>query len=220
MKAFLFTYVLFSLFHMNTPKTYLALGDSYTIGQSVPETDRYPVQAAAQFQAAGIEMKAPDIIAVTGWTTADLLKATASHPVGDGYDLVTLLIGVNNQYQHKSIDTYKTEFTTLLQQAIAYARGNAAAVYVLSIPDYGVTPFARGVDSQRISDEIAAFNEANRAIADHYKLHYLFITAETRRALQDESLMASDGLHYSGKELHVWASMLVKDVLKRGILKG
>ena len=219
MKPISLLYVLFSLFPMSTPKTYLALGDSYTIGQSVSEADRYPVQAAAMFNAAGVDMKTPDIIAVTGWTTGDLLKATASHPVGEGYDLVTLLIGVNNQYQHKSIDVYKAEFSTLLQASIAYARGNAAAVYVLSIPDYGVTPFARGVDSKRIADEIVSFNEVNRALAAQYNVHYLFITDETRRALHDETLMASDGLHYSGKELHVWASMLVKDVLKHGILK-
>jgi len=196
----------------NTPpdpgtKKYLALGDSYTIGTSVNEADRFPVQTAALLKAAGTNMQV-DIIATNGWTTTDLMYAIETKPVTTNYDAVSLLIGVNNQYQGKSLAAYKQEFTKLIQRAIELADGKASHVFVLSIPDYSVTPFASNSDKQKIATEIDAFNEANKIISGDFKVHYLYITDETRKAANDSSLIAADGLHFSGKEYAVWALQL------------
>jgi lysophospholipase L1-like esterase len=198
-------------------KKYLALGDSYTIGVSVNEADRYPVQTVALLKAQGVTIADAEIIATNGWTTGDLIYATKDKPVTNAYDAVSLLIGVNNQYQGKSLSAYKEEFTTLVQRSIQLANGKADHVFVLSIPDYSVTPFASGSDRQKIATEIDAFNEANKMIAADFKVHYLYITDESRKAVADLSLVAPDGLHFSGKEYTVWATKLapmIKDVLQ------
>ncbi|MBA3673921.1 MAG: hypothetical protein H0W75_03035 [Chitinophagaceae bacterium] len=127
-------------------KTYLALGDSYTIGQSVAEAERFPNQTVALLRAQNIKINDPKIIATTGWTTKNLIDALNATPPQNNYDVVSLLIGVNNQYQGRSIDEYKTEFTLLLNRAIQYAANKPTHVFVLSIPDYSVTPFAQGSD--------------------------------------------------------------------------
>lgn len=197
-------------------KKYLALGDSYTIGTSVSETDRFPVQTAALLQTAGIPVKV-DIIATNGWTTADLLYAVADKPVTSNFDVVSLLIGVNNQYQGKSLEVYRTEFTKLLQRAIELADGKTSHVFVLSIPDYSVTPFASNSNRKQIAAEIDAFNEANKMIAGNFRVNYLNVTEESRKAATDPTLVASDGLHFSGKEYGVWAmqlSALMQPLLK------
>jgi lysophospholipase L1-like esterase len=191
-------------------KKYLALGDSYTIGTSVNETDRYPVQTAGLLKALGVNIADPEIIATNGWTTADLKNATKDKPVTTAYDAVSLLIGVNNQYQGRSLDEYKQEFITLIQRSIQLANGKPDHVFVLSIPDYSVTPFASGSNKQKIAAEIDAFNDANKMIAADYKVHYLYITDESRKAANDLSLIASDGLHFSGKEYAVWSGMLAQ----------
>lgn len=189
-------------------KKYLALGDSYTIGTSVSEADRYPVQTVALLKAQGINVADADIIATNGWTTADLINATKDKPVSTTYDVVSLLIGVNNQYQGRSLDEYKEQFTTLIKRSIQLANGRADHVFVISIPDYSVTPFASGSDKQKIAAEIDSFNVANKTIADNYKVNYLYITDESRKAATDLSLVASDGLHFSGKEYAVWSGKL------------
>src|SRR3954453_11153972 len=140
---------------------YLALGDSYTIGESVAVADRYPVQLARE-----LKLGEPEIIAKTGWTTDELSAAIdkamdKADPHGP-YDLVTLLIGVNNQYRGRSADEYRTQFAGLLQRAIGFAGGNAQHVIVVSIPDWGVTPFAEGRDRAKIAREIDQFNAINR----------------------------------------------------------
>ena len=200
----------------NGSKKYLALGDSYTIGTSVSEADRYPVQTVALLKAQGINIAAAEIIATNGWTTGDLIYATRDRPVSTDYDAVSLLIGVNNQYQGKSLSAYKQEFTTLVQRSIQLANGKPDHVFVLSVPDYSVTPFASGSNRQKIAEEIDVFNEANKMIAADFKVYYLYITDESRKAATDLSLVASDGLHFSGKEYAVWAaklSPLIKSVL-------
>ena len=185
---------------------YLALGDSYTIGESVAATERYPVLA---MQEAGIPGQ-PDIIATTGWTTGDLLEALASAKPASGYQVVSLLIGVNNQYQGRSLDEYREQFTSLLKTAITLAGDRPAHVIVLSIPDYSVTPFARGLgrDKTLIAAQIDSFNDINHTIALQFGVNYLDVTTESRKAAADPSLVAADGLHFSGKEYAVWAARM------------
>ncbi|GAC1448527.1 MAG: SGNH/GDSL hydrolase family protein [Chitinophagaceae bacterium] len=199
------------------PKKYLALGDSYTIGTSVIENDRYPVQTAAILKTQGINITTVDIIATNGWTTGNLINGINSSQLADSYDAVSLLIGVNNQYQGGSLEDYKQQFTTLIRRSVQLANGKPDHVFVLSIPDYSVTPFARGRNTKEIAAEIDAFNNANKTIAENYKVNYLYITEESRKAANDPSLIASDSLHFSGKEYSIWSYKLapmIKAVLK------
>lgn len=190
--------------------SYLALGDSYTIGESVGVEDRYPVQAMRLLDLTDT----PDIIATTGWTTGDLLRALAVAKPAAGYQVVSLLIGVNNQYQGRSQTEYGEQFTELLQAAIELAGNRPSHVIVLSIPDYSVTPFARQSDTAFIAARIDEFNRINNRIAVDYKVNYLDITAESRKAASDPTLIAADGLHFSGKEYGIWAHMMAP-VLKK-----
>ncbi|HVU58353.1 MAG TPA: SGNH/GDSL hydrolase family protein [Puia sp.] len=188
--------------------TYLALGDSYTIGQSVSEYDRYPVQVVRNLRSAGFYYRDPDIIAVTGWTTGDLLNATPDTAPHPPYHAVTLLIGVNNQYQFRTQSEYRTQFTELLQRSIRLAGDNPSHVLVLSIPDYSVTPFAKGRDRAYIAAQIDSFNAINKEIAANYHTAWLDVTGESRKAANDPSLIAGDSLHFSGKEYAIWAEMM------------
>ncbi|HTJ10652.1 MAG TPA: GDSL-type esterase/lipase family protein [Dinghuibacter sp.] len=193
-------------------QTYLALGDSYTIGQSVGDSDRYPVQAVKTLKTRGDTVEPPEIIAVTGWTTANLLYALAQSPPRlKTYSRVTLLIGVNNQYQGGALSTYRTEFTQLLQMAIHWAGDTPAHVVVLSIPDYADSPYGQTrSDTASISAQIDQFNAANYQISVQYGVKYLDITPWTRQAKGNSALFAYDGLHYSGAEMALWAQGLVK----------
>ncbi|WP_233522139.1 SGNH/GDSL hydrolase family protein [Chitinophaga silvatica] len=196
------------------PVTYLALGDSYTIGEAVPASCSFPVLTANILRKDGINITEPQIIAVTGWTTDELtqgIKAATLHPP---YNLVTLLIGVNNQYRGRSSDEYRREFTALLNQAIEFAGNRKEAVVVLSIPDWGVTPFAKDRDQQQIATEIDAFNAVNKEVSTQYGVGYLDITGFTREAISDLSLVAEDGLHPSGKDYQRWAKALAPLLLQ------
>lgn len=194
---------------------YLALGDSYTIGEAVPETDRFPVQLVKALDAKGINFAAPEIIATTGWTTADLQKAIAERKPQGPYDLVTLLIGVNNQYRGLdrgyTLDLYKKEFTDLLQQAIVFAGGDITKVVVVSIPDWGVTPFAEGRERTKIAAEIDAYNAINQKISKEFSITYVEITKHSRLARKEIDLVAHDGLHPSGKMYAYWAEQILKN---------
>lgn len=191
--------------------TWLALGDSYTIGHNVFSNKNYPNQSILFLQQDNIEGKVK-IIATTGWTTTDLKNAIAktesSGELLPQYDIVTLLIGVNNQYQGKPVSVYKIEFEELLLKAIALAGNNASHVIVLSIPDWGVTPFAGNRDREKISKEIDEYNAINKDFAGKYHAGYLDITPWTREAANDFSQLAGDGLHPSGKEYSRWAASL------------
>jgi lysophospholipase L1-like esterase len=191
-------------------RTYLALGDSYTIGQSVAVSERFPVQLTTLLNAGSNKFLQPEIIAQTGWTTSNLLtKIETTAPLLPTYDIVTLLIGVNNQYQHRSQDEYRQQFTTLLNKSIQYAGNNKKRVFVLSIPDYSVTPFANGSNRELIASQIDSFNVINKSIALQYEVNYLDITGFTRMAATDPSLIAGDGLHPSGIEYGIWARQLL-----------
>ncbi|MDQ6758109.1 MAG: SGNH/GDSL hydrolase family protein [Bacteroidota bacterium] len=198
----------------DSAKTYLALGDSYTIGESVSSAERFPNQAVTFLRAQGIKINDPKIIATTGWTTRNLIDAINASPLQNNYDVVSLLIGVNNQYQGRSIDEYKTEFTLLLNRSIQYAGGKATHVFVLSIPDYSVTPFAQNSDTARIAREIDQFNAVNKTIAQQFGVNYIDITPISREAKNDPSLIAYDGLHPSGKQYKKWAELLVPLIMK------
>jgi lysophospholipase L1-like esterase len=187
----------------------LALGDSYTIGESVPATARWPERLAATLRARGIATAEPIVVAKTGWTTDELSAGIdAVRPAGR-FDLVTLLIGVNNQYRGRSADEYRGQFRALLSRAVGFAGGIAGRVIVVSIPDWGVTPFARGRDASTIADEIDAYNAINRDEATRAGAHWVDVTPSTRRAGSDPSLVAGDGLHPSAKAYEEWASLIL-----------
>ena len=189
--------------------TYLALGDSYTIGEQVPLKENFPYQAVHMLQQQHFDVAEPVIIATTGWTTDELAASIREHNMRETFSFVTLLIGVNNQYRGRSVDNYEQEFTQLLNSAIAFAGGNAQRVFVLSIPDWGATPFAEGKDLRQIAGEIDAYNAACRQIAKSHKCHFLDITPGTRQHGQDAAYLAGDGLHPSAKEYGTWTERLV-----------
>ncbi len=194
--------------------TFLSLGDSYTIGESVEEQDRWSVQMAAMLREKGVDVAPPDIIARTGWTTAELAEAIQKSGNANTYDLVSLLIGVNNQYRGQPLDRYRAELRELLQTAIRFAKGRPDRVVVLSIPDWGVTPFARDRDGANIAAEIDAFNAACREEAEKASVRFFDITPFTRQVQNDPSQLASDGLHYSGKQHRRWAETVLPEVMK------
>jgi lysophospholipase L1-like esterase len=191
----------------NSPVRFLALGDSYTIGESVAEVQRWPVQLVDVLSKAGYRAEPPEIVAVTGWRTDDLKKALNERKLPRNYDLVSLLIGVNNQYQGRSIAAYEIEFEDLLEIAIAYAGGVKSKVFVLSIPDYGFTPFGREKQT-KISEQIDMFNNVNRSIARSKGITYIDITDISRLGLEDPDLLATDGLHPSVKMYALWVQRI------------
>lgn len=198
---------------MHKTNTYLALGDSYTIGEAVPITGSFPYQAVNILRKEGERFSAPEIIAKTGWTTDELAAAIETHQFLEDYDFVTLLIGVNNQYHGREVEEYKLEFESLLKKAIGFADGKTERVIVLSIPDYSVTPFATEKDSPKIAHEIELYNSLNMALSTKYKVHYIDITEGTREAKNDASFLTSDGLHPSEKEYKRWAEKLAEYIL-------
>jgi lysophospholipase L1-like esterase len=186
--------------------SFLSLGDSYTIGERVSEYERWSVQLADTLKKEGIDVADPDIIARTGWTTAELLDAIKASGNKKTYSLVSLLIGVNNQYRGQSQDRYRTEFRELLQTAINFTGGKAAHVFVLSIPDWGVSPFAQGRDLKQIASEIDAFNAIAKDECQKASIAFVNITPLTRKAAGDNTQFASDGLHFSGRQMKLWAN--------------
>ncbi len=194
--------------------TYLALGDSYTIGESLPLGDNFPHQTVDLLRKKGMSITDPEIVAKTGWTTDELMDAIAKRTLKPDYDFVSLLIGVNNQYRGRDLATYQKEFEQLLQQAIQFAGGKHNRVFVLSIPDWGMTPFAEGRDRVKITREIDLFNAANQKISEQYKVQYIEITTGTREASKDLSLVADDKLHPSKKEYAKWADKLSRAIAR------
>jgi lysophospholipase L1-like esterase len=192
---------------------YLALGDSYTIGESVSEAERWPNQLANLLQAHDISAEVT-IIARTGWTTDELWHGIQASKLKPPYDLVSLLIGVNNQYRGYDINDYREQFIFLLSKSIEYASEDPNRTIVLSIPDWGVTPFAKGRDSGQIAKEILAFNVVNREESEKAGVHYVDVLPASYEARKDMSLVASDGLHPSGKMYSEWARLAYPEALK------
>lgn len=192
----------------NKTFTYLALGDSYTIGEGVSENERYPVLLQDSLEASGIHLSDLQIIARTGWTTDELSEAIDQAELSTPYDLVTLLIGVNNQYRGRTPDNYRPEFVNLLERAVEYAGDNSGRVIVLSIPDWGVTPFAEGRDKEQIAREIDAYNAINREESEKAGVAWVDVTAISREAASRPELLAPDGLHPSGLMYRYWVNDL------------
>lgn len=190
--------------------TFLALGDSYTIGESVAEQERWPVQLAKLLNSKGYNIEAPRIIATTGWRTDDLKNAIDKANLTNAFGLVSLLIGVNNQYQGKPVENYKSEFEALLKRAIELAGGRKERVFVVSIPDYGFTPFGQS-KQDAISTAIDEFNAVNRAVSEHHGVKYYYITDLSRNGLNSPDLVAADKLHPSGKMYALWAERIAAD---------
>lgn len=187
----------------------LALGDSYTIGESVDEADRFPNQTVLFLHSKGVYFDKPVIIATTGWTTDELMQAIRNSNLLQGtFDFVTLLIGVNNQYRGRSAEEYRKEFVELLTMATRFSGDQVKHVIVLSIPDWGVMPFAEGRDRKKIAEEIDFFNAINKEESLKLGVNYIDITPISRKALNDPSLIAPDGLHPSAKMYAEWARLV------------
>ncbi|WP_246455336.1 SGNH/GDSL hydrolase family protein [Hymenobacter citatus] len=194
--------------------SFLSLGDSYTIGEGVAEQARWSVQLAQQLRQHGTNVAAPDLIARTGWTTQDLQRAMAASDNRRTYGLVSLLIGVNDQYQGERAADYRPRLRELLQTATRFAGGSPGRVVVLSIPDWGHTPYAQGRNRVQIGQEIDQFNEVARQECQQAGIAFVDITGLTRAATNDASQFAPDGLHYSGLQMAKWAEATLPVVQK------
>jgi len=188
--------------------TYLALGGSYTYGAGVPLAESYPYQLVASLAAEGYYTNAPRVVAFQGWTAADLLKGIQSAHISSKFNIVTLLIGVNDEAQGTEMAAYTAQFDQLLTLAIAYAHGYAGRVFVVAIPDWSVTPFAAGMDKTAIKAGVMAFNRINEAESKKFGANYVDITALSETVAVDPSLTSGDGLHPSGKLYGLWARQL------------
>ena len=193
------------------PYRYLALGDSYTIGESVAVDERWPVQLVTALRAQGIAIADPEIIAKTGWTTSELAEGIALAQPQGPYDLVSLLIGVNNQYRGLSEEQYREQFVDLLETAVTLAANNPHRVLVVSIPDWGMTPFGQRRAFREVSAAIDAFNAINRAETESRGIVYIDITLISRQAPENLTLIAEDGLHPSGEMYRQWVELILPE---------
>ncbi len=187
---------------------FLALGDSYTAGEGVKPKDRWPDQLARLLIGAGCPVEKPRVVARTGWTTADLIEGVRQASITGFFDMVTLLIGVNNQYQGLPVADYEDEFRVLLDQAVRYAQGHPERVLILSIPDWGKTPFAVDNSSSQITLDIDAFNRVNQKFANKGGHPYLDITPLSRSLAANDHMLVADGLHPSKVQYAQWAELI------------
>ena len=194
--------------------SYLALGDSYTIGEQVAFAENFPNQTIQLLRNRGFAFFSAEIIAKTGWTTDELNHAIENTALLENYDIVSLLIGVNNQYRGRTADEFKIEFEQLLQMAIQFAGNKPYRVFVLSIPDWGATPFAEDRDRKQIAEEIDGYNYICETSAKESQANFINITASQRADGDKTEFLASDGLHPSGKEYNKWATKLADAILK------
>jgi lysophospholipase L1-like esterase len=200
---------------MTNGMSYLALGDSYTIGESVTEDQRWPVQLAKSLTVNGIAVSPPQIIAKTGWTTDELKANIVSENITKRYDLVSLLIGVNNQYRGRSVEEFRKEYVDLLETAIQFSANQPQHVFVVSIPDWGITPFGRNSPKKSISEQIDLFNAVKKEETEKRGILFVDITPISRQAINDPSLIADDGLHPSGKMYQLWTEKITPELMKK-----
>jgi lysophospholipase L1-like esterase len=196
-----------------SPIRYLALGDSYTIGQSVPENERWPIQLRDSLVLAGFTFESTEIIAVTGWRTDNLMNGIIQNQPDSNYNLVSLLIGVNNQFQGAQVSKYRIELDSLIRWSIALAQGNPNQVFMVSIPDYGYTPFGSPSSRDRISRELDIYNNIKDSLAQAYNIPFYYITDISRRGLEEPDLVANDNLHPSGKQYSLWVERILPQML-------
>ena len=203
----------------DTLASFLALGDSYTVGEGVPEDERWPMQLAARLRSQGVALEDPQIVARTGWTTDELWAAMDAATLRPPYALVTLAVGVNNQYRGRALEEYRAQFHALLARAIALAGGDARRVIAVSIPDWGVTPFARGEgrDPQQIAAQMDAFNAAAHAETTAQGAHFVDVTGISR-APAVRGLLGTDGLHPAGTQYARWVEAI--EPVAREVLEG
>lgn len=194
--------------------SYLALGDSYTIGEQVPFAENFPNQTVQILRRSGLAFHATEIIAKTGWTTDELSNAIENTTTLENYDIVSLLIGVNNQYRGRSATEFKIEFEHLLQKAIQFSGNRPYRVVVLSVPDWGITPFAVDRDRKQVAEEIDLYNDVCKKSAAAFKANFINITTSQREDGSKTDFLAPDGLHPSGKEYKKWAAELADAILK------
>ena len=185
---------------------YLALGDSYTIGEGVQPEESWPLILAQSF---GIPQNNVTIVATTGWTAQELIDGLATVHLKPDYELCSLLIGVNNQYRGLSLDEYTKEFNTLVSKAIHFVQGQIHRIFVVSIPDWGVSPFAEGKDRTAIASQVDAFNAANKTLAAQRGVSYIDITPLSR-SLTEDHYFTSDGLHPSGEAYTLWVEEITR----------
>ena len=190
--------------------TYLALGDSYTIGEAVELHESFPYQVVQLLRKKGYNFIAPEIIAKTGWTTDELSEGFRNYQFLSKYDFVSLLIGVNNQYRGREVIEYKQQFEELVKKAIELSHGRKDRVFIISIPDWSATPFAKENDTEKISREIDVFNSVNKAISIQYKVQYIEITSESREAKDFPALVGKDKLHPSAIAYSKWAEKIAE----------
>jgi len=194
--------------------SYLALGDSYTIGEQVSPADCFPHQTVDLLEKKTLSFDLPEIIAKTGWTTDELDVAIDAAGISGQYDIVSLLIGVNNQYRGRPVKNFEIEFEHLLQRAIQFANNKPSHVFVLSIPDWGVTPFAEGRDRKQVAEEIDAYNKVCETSAKQFLANFINITVSQREDGARAEFLATDGLHPSGKEYKKWSAKLADAIMK------
>ena len=202
------------------PLRYLALGDSYTIGEGVPAAQRWPDQLAGLLRERGIAVAQPDVIARTGWTSGELLAGLADRQPSAGYRLASLLIGVNNQYRGKPIGAFESDLKNLIDEMTRLISRGVAGLFVLSIPNWGVTPYAEGRDVDRIRNEIDAFNAVVKTVTLHRGIRCFDITPISEEWAGREDGLTSDGLHPSGLQYAAWVSTFIKEIeqmLREGI---
>jgi lysophospholipase L1-like esterase len=195
--------------------TYLALGDSYTIGEAVPLNQSFPYQVVQLLRKNDFNFNAPEIIAKTGWTTDELQQGVSQATLLSKYDIVTLLVGVNNQYRGSDVVEYKQQLEELIKKAIELTNGKKEHVIIISIPDYSVTPHAKAMDTEKISKEVEVYNGINKALSIQYKVLYVDITTGSKEAAGDSSLISEDGLHPSAIEYGRWAEKVVDVITSR-----
>ncbi|MFD1315704.1 SGNH/GDSL hydrolase family protein [Namhaeicola litoreus] len=208
-----------NLQEQNQLKSYLALGDSYTIGESVAISDRFPMILVNDLNEQGYNFQEPKIVAKTGWTTDELKAAIVNEGLAKNYDLVTLLIGVNNQYRGRDVENFRIEFADLLNIAIGFANGKPENVIVVSIPDWGVSPFGSSRDQKKIAKEIDLYNKVKKEETLKINVTFVDITEVSRSGLGNPEYFAKDGLHFSGKMHQLWVDEIISQYFDKNMSK-